>query len=58
MNWRERLGLDGRLFGPEGNPFLRLSATERYRLAVKMLLWFIGAAVFIAVLTLLRRYRM
>jgi type VI protein secretion system component VasF len=51
MNWRERFGLDGRLFGPEGNPFLRLSAADRYRLAVKLLLWFIGTAVFLWVLT-------
>jgi hypothetical protein len=51
MNWRKRLGLDGRLFGPEGNPYLRLSAAERHRLGIKWLLWLIGAAVFISVLT-------
>jgi hypothetical protein len=28
MNWRKRLGLDGRLFGPEANPYLRLSAAD------------------------------
>jgi len=57
MNWRQRLGLDGRLFGPERNPFLRLTAAERYRLAVKMLLWFIGTAVFLRVLTRLGGHR-
>jgi hypothetical protein len=51
MGWRERFGLDGRLFGPERNPFLRLSAAARYRLAIKTLLWFIGAALFMWVLT-------
>jgi hypothetical protein len=53
MNWRERIGLDGRLFGPEGNPFLRLSQAERYRLGIKGLLWFVGSALFLWVLRLL-----
>jgi hypothetical protein len=54
MNWHKQFGLDGRLFGPEGNPFLRLSAPERYRFGIKWLLWFIGAAFFLWVLTRLR----
>jgi len=29
MNWREWLGLDGRMFGPEGNPYLRLNQSDR-----------------------------
>ena len=57
MNWRKWLALDGRLYGPEGNPFLRLSEAERYRLGIRWLLWVIGAVLFIWVLTRLGWHR-
>ena len=52
MNWRERIGLDGRFFGPEGNPYLRLSEGERYRLVIRWLLWLIGSVCFLWALKL------